>query len=564
MASVPLPGRSRPVSASAADRSALPQVDCCPMTFWLIGASLVAYVALCTGFRDNNWGADAWEHDRVVRALAEQLWRPGNPTYATDEPSVRYAPYTLALALVCRISAAHSYSVMSGAAVVNTALLIAALYVLLRVYNMRRAGAYVLVLTVGLYGTIPGHANSLALADLPTQQVNPSAFGLPCVLLAWAIFEASAQRERAWAAVVIATLLGTITMLSHSLTGVFGYLGLLVLVVLAPRRRWFILGKRFAAVATATFLLCAVWPWFDFIEAVTTRRDNLYWFNPGILKLMFTHWGAPGLLLAVAGVSLRANPLVRLSLATGGLCFGLGLVAFAAKSPILERLPLPALLLLQIAAAIWMFDCGLLRPATWPARIRCLLSTRSSSAPNAALEVIAGIILVYCVLPQCYAVVRSPSLARVYVAPVLGRQDKQVNVRARLQAVLQPVGRKDVVLSDILTSWPVPSFAGRIVAGLHYELFTPDQPQREADLDAFFAVDNDRERRHILDKYSVRWILLNRERLSPETVGNLLEPQAVVREFDAFLLMDAARWRLLRQSRTQSQVATHRTERGVP
>ncbi len=66
-----------------------------PLRFWLIGLGLVVYVGLCTGFRDNVWGADAWEHDRAILALTQQLWHAGNPTFATPEPSVRYSPYTI-------------------------------------------------------------------------------------------------------------------------------------------------------------------------------------------------------------------------------------------------------------------------------------------------------------------------------------------------------------------------------------------------------------------------------------------------------------------------------------
>jgi hypothetical protein len=60
-----------------------------PWTFWLLGAALVVYVALCTPYRENVTSADAWEHHRAIKALTENLWQPGNPTYATDETSIR-------------------------------------------------------------------------------------------------------------------------------------------------------------------------------------------------------------------------------------------------------------------------------------------------------------------------------------------------------------------------------------------------------------------------------------------------------------------------------------------
>jgi hypothetical protein len=59
------------------------------------------------------------------------------------------------------------------------------------------------------------------------------------------------------------------------------------------------------------------------------------------------------------------------------------------------------------------------------------------------------------------------------------------------------------VLGNALTSWAVPTSRGRIVAALHYELFTPDQPRRHRDLQAFFGPANRDEKQRIISKYNV-------------------------------------------------------------
>lgn len=533
--------------APQADESPVQHSDRFPVAFWLIGMLLVAYVGLCTGYRDNNWGTDAWEHDRVVLALSQKFWHPGNPTYATDEPSVRYAPYTLVLALICRMSGATPHHVLSMAAVANTGLLIVAIGALLSAYDMRRIGAYAIFLMVALYGSIPGYANSLALADLPIHQLNPSAFSLPLVLLAWAIFRGCVIGESGWGTAVVLMVLTTIAILSHALTGVFGCLGLLVIVILSPRLQRRRSAVMLAAIIVGTFILCAIWPWYDFLAAVSTRRDTQYWFNPGILTKTVTTWAAPGLLLALAALRLHTYPLVRFSLVTAGLCFLLGASSFLTKSPTLARLPVPAILMLQLAVAAWMFEGRLLRPTGWLVRAKKLISQSTDHASPAALQFICIVMLLFCIVPQCKAIVSSPWLARGYVAPLLGRIDKQLNVREKFKELLKPVGPRDVVLSDIQTAWPVPSIAGRIVAALHYELYTPDQPQRERDVNKFFDAETDANRWEILDKYNVKWILLSRERLPSQVFENLLEPDALAAELDSFVLMDAARWRSARE-----------------
>jgi hypothetical protein len=47
-----------------------------------------------------------------------------------------------------------------------------------------------------------------------------------------------------------------------------------------------------------------------------------------------------------------------------------------------------------------------------------------------------------------------------------------------------------VVLSDINTSWIVPSIRGKVVGALHPQAFVPDQKQRFDDVNTFFDADN--------------------------------------------------------------------------
>jgi hypothetical protein len=109
---------------------------------------------------------------------------------------------------------------------------------------------------------------------------------------------------------------------------------------------------------------------------------------------------------------------------------------------------------------------------------------------------------------------REPLPLRAPIARLLHRPDKQENIKRRLDALLAPVDDHDVVLSDVLTSWPAPSSAIRIVAPLHFEMFVNNQPDRVHDVEAFFTTATPDERSVILERYQVRWILLDTERTS--------------------------------------------------
>jgi hypothetical protein len=152
-------------------------------------------------------------------------------------------------------------------------------------------------------------------------------------------------------------------------------------------------------------------------------------------------------------------------------------------------------------------------------------------------------VLASCTIPQLVAVASVPTLARPYLAPLLHKPTKLVRLRAPLDRLLRGIGQRDVVLSDLVTSWRIPSSRGRIVAALHYEFFVPDQARREADLDAFFAADASVPfRLALLRKYQVRWIVLNPESLPPRVYDDLMVPDAVVGRAGGLSLLDAAVW----------------------
>jgi hypothetical protein len=73
---------------------------------------------------------------------------------------------------------------------------------------------------------------------------------------------------------------------------------------------------------------------------------------------------------------------------------------------------------------------------------------------------------------------------------------------------LQP---NDVVISDIHTSWMIPSFGGKVIAALHPLAFVSDHPVRTADLLQFFNDDaTEIERARIQKKYQPKYLVINK------------------------------------------------------
>lgn len=510
--------------------------------YWLLAASITAFVAVTSGSRGELRLIDGWEHHRAVRVMAELGFRAGNPTYATPEPSIRYSPYTALLALVTRASHWEAWDVMTAAAVVNTALLFVAIFLLLAAYGRTSASVPTALVMLLLYGAPPGYANTLALEDLPVHQVNPSAFALALCLFSWAgwAWAGRGPGRTRWMGPAVSMAL-VIAILSHGMTGILGMIGLGSVAIASEERPRMLVNT--AVVCAATLAVCALWPYYSFVHAVLDNPNPEHWFNPGILTAMLAIWCLPAMVAGTLAIPYRDDAFVRFGLFGAGVTLLLSLAAIPIKSATFARLPLAGLIFSQLLTGYVLARWELGRRSTWSAIGAGLRSSDPAAFAGSFVRLALPLTIVYFAVPQVVDVAREPHLMRPFLARLLHRADKRTHLPDDYRRVLAPVAERDVVMAHRFTAWPVPSFHGRIVAAAHFEFFTPGQRQRFDDAETFMHVGTPAsERIRLLDTYGARWILLDRtlnERVLPE----LLVPPAVVSQSGDLILMDAALWR---------------------
>jgi hypothetical protein len=462
---------------------------------------------------------------------------------AVPEPSIRYSPYSVLLAVISRAARMDSYRVLSIAAVVNTTLLFVSLYALLSSYRRQTVGFWVLAPMLFLYGTAPGYANSLALEDLPVHQVNPSAFSLWLCLLAWAGWRRVDMRAGKILVAVPAcgSLIGC-AMLSHGMTGVLGGLGLFAVSAARQGRvRLYLLATTVVTLALAAGL-CALWPWYSFLEAIRSSPDPWFWYNPYILRPMLFVWCLPCCIAAMAAVPYRRDEIVRMCLWGLGACLCLGVGAIAVRSATFARLPLAGLIFAQILSgyALWRWNRMGIRALR--ETVESLGSLDPTVFGTGALRTLLPAAIVYFAVPQISNVLREPHLLRPWLAGALGMDSKQTHPLELYRAVLASVHETDVVMGDPLTVWPVGSIHGRVVAPFHLEFFVPGQQERLEIVQEFLAPQTSADRRRaILGRYDVRWLLLDRDRNS-EVLAQLLRQECVVAAQARLVLLDAHCW----------------------
>ena len=473
------------------------------IVFWIGVFALVSFVALCAGNRDVLPDADAWEHLRAVEALSLD-WHPGNPTFATAEPSVRYSPYFFAQAAIVRATHADAYRVMSLVAVLNTLLLCVGLRVLLWAWGECRAAPLALLTIVALWGVAPGYAGTTALADLPWHMVNPSAFSFATALFALAAVRRWTLGGPAWLWAIVAPI-ACCAMLDHGMTGAFVLLAILITVALSPRWR---AGVALSVGLGVVVLACAaLWPGYPFVAVVRAKHDVGYWLNVGVMGAMLMRWCAPAIVLSLA--TLAAWDRVRTFCAIGWAALVFTLASLPLKSPAFARFMMPGTFFLQVAIAIWATRAGATTLAGWRDAIGAM-RWRTDRAAAATLLAFFAIALAYGGVPQVLAAIREPHLARPLFAKLTHARDLQRHLRPIYAQLLANVAPHDVIMADAATAWPIPATHGRIVSALHYERLTRDEPQRDADVARFFDSATDAATRAmLLAKYDVRWIVID-------------------------------------------------------
>ncbi|MDX2464086.1 MAG: hypothetical protein QNK31_06215 [Porticoccus sp.] len=86
---------------------------------------------------------------------------------------------------------------------------------------------------------------------------------------------------------------------------------------------------------------------------------------------------------------------------------------------------------------------------------------------------------------------------------------------SQYQTLSHHVAQYEVVLSDIESSWMIPTFSGKVIASKHPAHWVDNHAQRLIDVDRFFAADvNISEKSEIIDTYEVDFILIDKNRIA--------------------------------------------------
>lgn len=442
------------------------------------------------------WYGDFWEHSAVTQALIENISAPSHPFFPLQTHHAFTSPYHLLVAIFSEISGIGPIHSLAIFGILNFCIFILGLNFFIQGFafqNARGTCFYSLLFILFLWGSQPwgfsGFFHFELISDiLPYPSTFTTALSLIGLGLGFQLL-----RSEAITHYLFLILISTLVLLSHPLTFIFLASGLLC-QALTSKQLFSTISKRVTVFVLAV-CIAMLWPYYSIFALLTGAGDVYHASN----RSMYTD------------VLIRIWPILVLS----------PLLWLAFKNKATHPIFLHLLALIFVYFFGWFtgkYSYG--RDISFIViLIQILLASQfahfemrlSESFPRSILtyQVSLGVILLCLASSWLY-----PTFTRsltVLNSLVSGRTVSNQHMYKNLTFLPQYIEKGSVVLSDLDTSWLVPSFGGKVIGALHVQAFVEDDEQRRVDLIDFFAKDaTTSKRQSIIQKYKPKYFLINK------------------------------------------------------
>jgi len=461
------------------------------------GVLLISWTIYAT---EAFWHGDFWEHSAAVAAFTTKTSQLAHPLFQLVTPHAFLSPYIYLVSAISTRVGLTPIDALAVCGIINLLVLslgLASWIASINKSTVRLSLCYAILTILFLWGFHPwGYSGFFHYRVIADVLPYPSTFALAMTLVALSINAHAAQRNNyLWKPIVF--LLFWVVLLTHPLTAIFFACGLIAQLWCVPKKlvlREVLLNAALGLLAVGAATL---WPYYSIIELVSGAGDVYHPENrsmyvdvlsriwPTLVALPFAAWALK---------DRRGQSILLIILMLAGVYLYGGMTEKYSYGRVISII----MILLQILIAIGLARLELSATARLPA-LRWIIPT-----------VLFGSLL-YFSMP--WLIATSTRALTVANSIRLGRPISNQHSYKDLLFLEQQVDARSVVLSDINTSWIVPSIRGKVVGALHPQAFVPDQKQRFDDVNTFFGTKATVEQQlAIAKKYRADFLLLNKER----------------------------------------------------
>jgi hypothetical protein len=457
----------------------------------LLLVTLVGLVSLLAPPGTGSVTTDIWAHTAALREWGSDLGDPGHPHLPLDVPSPRFVPPYLPLAALVAAGMGPITALGVGS-IFGVLVLLAGVYAFYRTFLPGRPWAPLLGLGVLLFGWGIGTPWSglFEFRSLLIVAAYPSAWAFGTGLLMVAAAQRAAERSRPVLLVLTGGLAG-FSLLTHPPTGIFAFV-LYGAVVVAHPSEWRRHLGPVVAIAAGSMAAFA-WPWFSLWALLTggtpdTGTDRVLpvqFYDPLRVLLLL----GPLLLGVWALVRMEDREQRRTLLGALALTAGPWLANAVLPVPLGDRFFLYAAFVLQVAVVSWL-----------PGAITDLGPGARRWVQPAAMVLVAFHVALGGALVDGY---------QFGVRSVVNLETSGPDsVVSRYERVAADLPEDAVVMASESVRWPLPTFAGKVVAVDRETFFVADTVARLEDAAAFFAPSTrEVERLAILERWGAGYVV---------------------------------------------------------
>jgi hypothetical protein len=483
--------------------------------FWVLSALLVAWIAwdsIAVRLVTYMGGADYWEHTATLRALIEHPFSPRNPQVLSPEPSPRFGPHYVIVALVARALGWNAMDAMAFAGTLNAALFVLGIYAFFGTYfRDRRAPLYGLIVMFGSWWSAWNFSNVYQLSIFFGVAGYPSSATLAITMLGFALAVKAlrAPKVSPWHLGGL-VLIWAYALITHQLTAMLSLSGCVILAAVEPKvslkRRLWVGGTVLGACLVAT-----AWPYFPVWQVIAGGKgEEAGWIGRSVAdaakggeEYRLHYFYRTSRILQTLGLALIGIPISLWSLFTKRRFIGLGALSMAAPFignafvplPLGHRFILLTVFYLQVAV-VWVLVGA---------------SPRMTTTPRTWAERLTGYVgsLLVAVTLGLSAYINIEDSWREFSKALARAQDSRSPFVRYAERVGEIAGPDAVVLGDPMLTWPVSTFGPRVVALNHENPLVEDRTARLQAVDVFLnGRTSDAERLRIIDHFQVTHILV--------------------------------------------------------
>lgn len=476
-----------------------------------------------------GWTDEYWDHTAAIRALVDNLNAPRHPFFEGPYWGDRwFNPYLLTLAAISKISGIAPLVIVKFGAMFNLVLLCTGIYLFTSYYLDRgRAATWVLLSYIFFWTTRGAMVRELAYY--------PSFFVASGSFLLWYLFVRYIREGKLIFLICTATI-GGVFWLSHQLQGGVIFANGFLLAILERSspgiRRWG------SAVVIPTFAIACgeLWPYFSSLKLLWDNFSQFGYKEPGrnmLGEIIFYGYVLGPNVLAAAFVMLKnasttSERFLKLSIASSVI---LWVPFFLVRSQYAGILIGNAGNMAALGVGLFLANRGEAMSGTFLARASWIPKPRH----------LWNLLLLILCLSMLLQVKYTMGWMRQYYW--LGEGARYRAMIAQYSQLAQYIGPDETVLSDVWTSWQLPSFAGKVLTRpeghhLDYNVPRPEIRRRAQDLETFFAPESSRDIcQAIIDRYRVKYLLINRVQTPTRTPSAYAQWGREIFSSDIFVLI---------------------------